>query len=383
MLSAEMIVDVPAMVETASEWDSLAVANAMPLMSPGWIIPWWQHLAPADARPRVVAVRDRSELVGLAPFFVDRSSHRGRIDYRLSGSWRSRLAPLATPGREWEVAAAVAQALDGATPRPDLIALEAGPVASPWLAALREGWPGAIRPPARLYQTRLCPVVSLREDSFDSWLAARSAKFRSSMRRLRRRFEEAGGLWRMSTLKTLPGDISTLLGLHFARWKSRGGSTLAAFGDRLPAMLEEAGGMLLEDGRFRLWVAEVAGEPISADLYLATGGEILGVTGGWSEDWKKLSPPLLATMRTIEDAFERGDRRFDLGLGVESHKERFADGNDPVGWGILMPVSCRLPLTAMRTAPMLAGRSARATAQRVLSREQADRLRAARRRLRP
>jgi CelD/BcsL family acetyltransferase involved in cellulose biosynthesis len=382
MLSVEMIVEVSAMHEPAPEWDSLAIANAMPLMSPGWILPWWQHLAPADAKPRVVAVRDGSELIGLAPFYVDRYSHPGRIDYRLCGSWRSRLGPLATPGREWEVAAAVAQALGRATPRPDLIALEAGPVASPWLAALRDGWPSAIRPSARLYETRQCPVVSLRQDSFDSWFAARSAKFRSSMRRLHRRFEEVGGLYRMSTLKTLSSDIATLLRLHLARWESRGGSSLAAFGDRLPAMLEQAGGMLLEEGRFRLWVAEVAGEPISADLYLATGGEVLGVTGGWSESWKKLSPPLLATLRTIEDAFERGDRRVDLGLGDESHKVRFADGSDPIAWGILMPVGCRLPLTAIRTAPMLARHSARATARRVLSPEQADRMRAARQRLR-
>jgi len=378
MLSVEMIVEVSAMREPAPEWDSLAVANAMPLMSPGWIIPWWRHLAPPGAEPRVVAVRDGSELIGLAPFYADAYSHRGRIDYRLCGSWRSRLAPLASAGREWEVAGAVARALATTTPQPDVVALEALPLSSPWLAALRQGWPGAIRPSARLYLTGQCPVVSLHEDSFDDWFAGRSAKFRSSMRRLRRRFEEVGGQWRMSTLTTLPGDIATLLRLHFARWESHGESSLAPLGQRLPAMLEEAGGMLSQQGRFRLWVAEVAGEPISADLYLGAGGEVLGFNGGWSESWKRLSPQLLATMRTIEDAFERGDRRLDLGLGDQSHKARFADGNDPVGWAILMPAGRRLPLTAMRTAPMLARHSARAAAKRLLSPGQLDRLRGAR-----
>ena len=368
MLSVEMIVEPSAMREPAAEWDALAVANAMPLMSPGWIIPWWNHLAPQSAEPRIVAVRDGSELVGLAPFYVGSAGHGGRIDYRLPGiELAVRLAPLARPGREWEVAAAVARALEKATPRPDLVALEAGPLASPWLEALRVGWPSAIRPSARLYQTLRCPVVSLHQDSFDSWFAARSTKFRSSMRRLRRRFEDVGGSWRTSTAETLTGDIAILMRLHLARWKGRGDSSLAGFGDGLPAMLEEAGGMLLQEGRFRLLVAEVGREPISADLYLAAGGEVLGINGGWAESWKKLSPPLLATMRTIEDAFERGDRRLDLGLGDQSHKARFADGNDPVGWSILVPVGRRLPLTAMRTAPMIASHSARAAAKRMLA----------------
>lgn len=378
-LTAETIVDVGAMGELAAEWDALAVANAMPLMSPGWILPWWRHIAPDNAEPRVVAVRDGSELIGLAPFYVALNPHRHRIDYRLCGiATGGRMSPLATSGREWEVAGAVARALEHALPRPDLVALEAGPVASPWPTALRDGWPGAIRPSVRLYQTRRCPVVCMREDSFDSWLAGRSAKFRSSMRRLSRRFDEAGGSSRMSTDDTFRADIATFMRLHLARWEGRE-SGMVSFGAGLPAMLEEAARMLPGEGRFRLWVAEVAGEPISADLYLAAGGEILGWNGGWSERFRKLSPPLLATMRTIKDGFERGDRRLDMGLGDESHKTRFTDANDPVAWSILMPLGRRLPLTAMRTTPLLARSSARATAKRVLAPEQVDRLRAARR----
>lgn len=378
-LTAEMIVGIPAMQESAADWDELAVATAMPLMSPGWIVPWWRHLAPDTAEPRVVAVRDGSELVGLAPFYVALDPHRGRIDYRLCGiATGGRMSPLAWPGREWEVAAAVAHALEHATPRPDLVALEAGPVASPWPAALRDGWPGAIRPSLRLYQTRRCPLVSMRQDSFDSWFAGRSAKFRSSMGRLTRRFDEAGGSSRMSTDDTLSADIATFMHLHLERWEGRGESGIVRLGKGLPAMLEDAGRLMLEGGRFRLWVAEVAGEPISADLYLAAGGEILGLNGGWSERFRKLSPPLLATLRTIKDGFERGDRRLDMGLGDQSHKTRFADGDDPVAWSILMPVGRRLPLTAIRTTPMLARHSARATAKRVLAPKQVDRLRAAR-----
>ncbi len=110
-----------------SEWDELAVACALPLMAPATVMSWWRHLAPPSAEPRSVAVRDGKQLIGLAPFYVTPEA-RQRVDYRLPGiELAARLSPLATPGREWEVAGVVAQALATARPRPDLIALEGHP----------------------------------------------------------------------------------------------------------------------------------------------------------------------------------------------------------------------------------------------------------------
>lgn len=382
MAESEMIVELDALGQLYDGWDALARAAGLSQMTPAWILAWWRHLAPVGAAPRVVVVKDRAEIIGVAPFYIQ-EGQRARVDYRLPGiELAAGLAPLATPGREWEVAEAIAGALAEATPRPDLIALEGVPLASHWTVALRDRWPAPVRPVLRQYHIYACPTVSLREESFDAWFVGRSAKFRSSMRRLRRRFEEVGGSSRMSTTETLQGDIATLMRLHSARWEERRGeSNLVAFGGSMSAMLEDVGRRLLEEGRFRLWIAEVAGEPIGADLYLAAGGEVLGVNGGWSESWKTLSPPLLATTRTIEDAFERGDRRLDLGMGDQSHKVRFADGNDPVGWSVLMVPSRRLPLTYARTFPTLARSRLRETARRGLPARRIDQLRALRSRL--
>ena len=323
----------PSMREAASEWDALAVANAMPLMSPGWVIPWWQHLAPPSAQPRVVVVRDGSELIGLAPFYVDAPFMAGGSTTGCRGSrwaggcprWRAR----AGSGR----LRARSRGRSRGLPR--------GRTSSPWRRGrwrLR-GWrrcatDGRARSGRPRGSTRRTHAQSymLHQDSFDSWFAGRSAKFRSSMGRLGRRFDEAGGSSRMSSAETLTADIATFMRLHFARWEGRGQSGLAR---SWRASSSDARGRrpnaACSRSRFRLWVAEVDGEPISADLYVAAGGEVLGMNGGWSESCRKLSPPLLATMRTIKDAFERGDRRLDLGLGDQSHKTRFANGNDPVG----------------------------------------------------
>ena len=50
--------------------------------------------------------------------------------------------------------------------------------------------------------------MSLQEGSFDAWLAGRSSNFRGQMRRLRRRFVEAGGSSRLATPATLATDAS-------------------------------------------------------------------------------------------------------------------------------------------------------------------------------
>lgn len=382
MLTDELITDISALEALYGEWDELAVACKLPQMSPAWQLSWWRHLAPNEAQPRVVAIREHGRLVAIAPFFVQRSG-RQRVDYRLPGiELAVRLAPLAVPGTEWQVAGAIAQALSEADPRPDAIALEGVPLASHWPVALRENWPGAIRPPMRSYAVYGAPTVSLRESSYEAWLKTKSAHFREHMRKQRRKFEAAGGSARLSTASTLDDDVDTLMRLHEARWESLGASNLVARGERMPAMLRDVGRQLLAEDRFRLMVLEIEGEPISAHLMLAAGGEVLAVNGGWDERWARLSPTVVHCLYMIEHAIERGDRRIDLGLGEQSYKRRMADGNDPVAWVLLMAPGRRLPLTAARTAPLFARYTARDTAKRALSSAQIDSLRSLRRRVR-
>ena len=374
MLGAELVVEWDALQHLYAEWDALAVSNALPQMAPGWVSAWWRHLAPTDALLRTVEIRDGTELVGLAPFFVVPRRGGRRVGF---ACWTGEgpLAPLALPGREGQVARAIGQALSEAVPRPDLIELQGMRPPSHWHLAIRDSWPGRARPITRVYRTRACPTVWLEGMSLEAWLAGRSSKFRSSMRRLRRRFEEEGGTWRMSTEATLRSDIEIFLRLHAARWRGRGESTLVAYGERLRAMLNDAGRKLIADERLRLLVSEIDGQAIGTDLYVCGGGIVTGVNGGWDEAWRRLSPPLLATMHMIEDSIKRGERRLDLGPGAQSHKTRFANGNSPVAWSVLMTPGPRLAQTFARTAPLLAAGRARNLAKRVLTPEQVHSLR--------
>jgi CelD/BcsL family acetyltransferase involved in cellulose biosynthesis len=127
---------------------------------------------------------------------------------------------------------------------------------------------------------------------------------------------------------------------------------------------------------------EVGGQAISAQLFTTAGGEVMYVNGGWDEAFARLRPPMLAILDEVEAAFDRGERRLDLGPGEQPYKLRFADGNDPVAWTVLLVPGRRLAPTAARTAPLLSWMLVREALRRALSGEQVDRLRALRARLR-
>jgi CelD/BcsL family acetyltransferase involved in cellulose biosynthesis len=384
MLYSEVITELSALDPVQTEWDQLAVANRLPLMSPACVTAWWRHLSPPGAEPRIVAVREGEKLVGLAPFYVIGRRWGGGSDLRLPGiELAGRLAPLAEPGREPVVARALGRALADSNLRPDLLTLEGMPLNSDWAPALSQAWPGRVRPASRRYQVSSCPSVSLSAGSFDRWLSAKSWNFRREMRRLRRQFVAAGGTTRSSTLETLQSDVDLFARLHVSRWEGRGGSHLAGLGARLPAVLNDIGQTLLnKEGRFRMRILEVEGEPASAQLFLAAGDRVLYVNGGWDERFAKLKPSMLGILDVIEEAFERGETDVDLGLEEQHYKQRFADGSDPVAWTILIPAGTRLPWTLLHTAPKRGRAAVRQAVKARLSEKQLRRVLTARERLR-
>lgn len=379
-LDVELLVEPDELEALAPEWHALATACAEPLATPAWVLTMWRLLDRDIQEPRVVTMREGGRLVGLAPLCFDprNPKHGG---YRLLSGEMPRTTPLALPGRAWEAAGALAGIVRELDPRPGAIAFESVPAGSAWPFALAEQWPGRMRPWLRRYFTMSSPTVALTQDSFDGWLGAKSSNFRSQMRRMRRKFTQAGGSGRFSTQETLHDDIAALVRLHAGRWEGRGESSIVSGGAELAEAFETAGRLALDDGGFRLRILELDGEPISAQLFAAAGGDVIYYNGGWDERHAQYKPAMLGILDAIEDAFARGERRMDLGPGAQPYKLRFADGTDPLSWWVLIPPGRRMPATLARTLPMTTWRELRTAAKRALPPERVERLRALRRRL--
>lgn len=358
------------------EWDKLAVATGTPMMAPACVRAWWRHLAPADAVPRIVAVSRGEQLIGVAPFYAALDRRGDALALRLPGiELAGRLAPLAAPGATRDVATALTRALVERMPSLRVATLEGAPLEQDWTGALRSSWPQGRPPVVRRYQRYGCPTVSLSADCFEDWLEGKSANFRGSMRRMRRKFAAAGGRTRSSTPESLQGDVETFVRLHASRWKGRGRSRFVQLGRRLAPTLDDIGVALLRrDGRFRLRVLELGGEPICAQLFLAAGSRVQYINGGWDERHARLKPAMLGILGAIEEAFARHEQVVDLGTGEQTYKQRFADADEPVMWSMLMPAGSRLPLTLLKTAPTRARGRVASALKSHLSDQQVNRL---------
>lgn len=116
-------------------------------------------------------------------------------------------------------------------------------------------------------------------------------------------------------------------------------------------MLRDAGQTLLAEQRLRIWLVELEGQPVAAQVFVAAGGEVVYWNGGFDEAHADLKPAMLAILAAIEDAFARGEARMDLGGGTQEYKLRFADSHDPLTWGGLIPPGPRYPLVRLLLAP--------------------------------
>ena len=380
-LHAEILDDRERIDALVPEWHALATACGEPLAAPAWVLTMSREIAGASETPRIVTVREEraADRLGAALRRPLPAASRGR----LPAAGRRHAAHDAARAARTRVGGGRRGGRGGGAVRPrvDALALESVPVATCWPIALAEQWPGRLRPLLRQYFTMSSPTVAMTQGSFDAWLGAKSSNFRSQMRRMRRRFAEAGGSGRFSTRETLADDWAAMVRLHAGRWEGRGASSIVAGGASLSTAYETIGHQLLDKGEFRLRVLEIDGTPISVQLFAAIGSEVIYINGGWDEQFAQFKPSMLGILDVIEDAFARGERRMDLGPGAQPYKLRFADGTDPVAWWVLIPPGRRMPLALARTLPRTTWRELRDAAKRALPPERADRLRELRRRL--
>ncbi len=363
-LDTRLISEVEELSQLSGSWRELARACACPIALPGWQLAWWRHLAPAGAKLRAVAVHDGERLVGLAPFF---SNSGGRIDFRLlGGEMVRRSSPLALPGYETTVARAVAEALAGSSPAPDLVSLEAVDARSPWPDLLATEWPSRFHPWRYTSSTQAGPVVDTSEGDFESWLSSRSRNFRKQLRVAQ---ERAGALNVKSafvdSLEACERALIEYRRLHLARWSHRGGSSLT---DDSFAMVGEAAQTLFPAGDLRVLTLTAEDErTIAVLLGLAAGGELLLFSYGFDEEFGHISPVHLTVLAAVKDVFRRGERRIDFGGGDERQKLSFANADAPLTWTGLVIRSRRYPLTRARLVRAQSGWLARRLAQRLLS----------------
>lgn len=328
-LSVETVTDAVGLEPVRSAWTELADACGEPYALPGWALAWWGHARPEGAVLRTILVREGGKLLGVAPFFAERGCYR-----LLASPLSEPIRPVVEPGREDEVAAAIALELAGLRPRPAMIDLGTQWMTNDWALRLKEAWPGPKRPWARAGATIPVHVVPIEGLDSEGWLQSRSSKQRSNLRRYRRRLVDAGGRFRLADLDSLERDVATLLDLHLDRHAE---DETPLCKTEVGEMLVAAGRALIPDDRLRLICLELEGEVIGARLMLRAGGEVTAWNSGFDNAHAKLSPSLNTFFEGVCVAMERGDRAIDLGPDTAPYKRRLADGERTLIARVVVP----------------------------------------------
>ena len=351
MVTASVVREIDDVRPYLEAWDHLAVLRGQPYSAPAWMLAWWRHLAPGGGHLTLTVVRDNGEVIGLAPWYQVRRRTGLRVA-RLLGSGH-RVEPLCVPGREQEVAQAMATALRSVEDTPSALLLDRADAASSWPGLLKETWAGRS---AAVWSDQLtAPTLMMGGRTYEEWEASRSGNFRSQRKRARRKFAERGVQARLvHEGDDLNAAVLAFMLLHHSRWDRR--ATASGLPKGTEGMLRESARELVPAGRMRIWLLEAGGVPISAQIFLTAGGETAYWNGGFDPEWSELRPGFEALAYAVEHAFGEGDRRVDFGGGAQSYKSRLADGDDPLASSLVLTGGTGRSVRAAQLMPERIGR---------------------------
>jgi CelD/BcsL family acetyltransferase involved in cellulose biosynthesis len=329
----QLVSEISEVKALADEWRPLAEQRGNAFVTPEWFLAWLGSCG-QDWEPRVAVVRTaEGPLRGLLPLVSSKSRNRQTLRFCPEGD---RFHPVAHAGDETAVAIAAAPAV--APPDRDFrgLVLENVDADGDWWQALAEASPATMATVER--DQSALPFVELAGLDWDEYLAGRSRQLRSQLGRKLRSLRKKHDVQFRRTRRSeeVPGDLGTLFRLHDARWAERPDSS--AFSDpAVRAFHLEFATAALERGWLRLTSMEVDGAPIAALYGWLIGGRWSYYQAGFDPAWSRHSPGFLLLAETIREAIEDGASEYDMLLGEEGFKRRFATSSRTVCTVVLAP----------------------------------------------
>lgn len=287
-----------------------------------WLATWWRHFQTSKTTLTAVAFRDeRRELVGIMPWYLDRS-WQGRV-LRLLGSGivcSDYVSLLTSTADVVDLARRLANWLETDFRNQwDAVDFDQVDPCDPALAALvaelqLRGHTVCQRPGMHCWRIAL-------PESWDAYLACLSKKRREIARKLWRRWYETGKakLHRAETPDELENAWRIFIDLHQRRRSSLGQPGCFA-SPRFESFLHDASRQMLAAGRLQLTYLEIEGQPAATELDLLGGQTVYGYQMGMNPDLAAIQPGNIRLVGLLHAAIASGYRTFDLLRGDEPYK---------------------------------------------------------------
>jgi len=301
--------------ELSEGWRSLAVLAGNAFLTPEWYEVSRQRSA-GKVRPVLACAHQNGRLVGILPMLT---SPGRAAPVRFAGTdLGDRFGPLLAGDAPPDVA----RGLYGAV----LEAAAGKPMELTRVEAEKRWWAGAeareffVTAPAGVW-----PVADLGSQGWDGYLASRSRNLRSQIRRRLRAMKEAHEIevWRSSSLADAEFGMEELFRLHGARWRER--AERSSF-DRpeAHAFHRDFARAAAKQGWLRLYLLQADGESVAAWYGWRLGGTVSYYQAGYDPNWASKSVGSVLFGEAIRLAAEEGAERYDMLLGDEAFKLRYA-----------------------------------------------------------
>jgi CelD/BcsL family acetyltransferase involved in cellulose biosynthesis len=325
-MQVDEIRDYDAFVALEPEWTAFVREQGVGSLfaSHRWFRCCWSG-RPSDARPLVLVVRQASRIVGIVPFFQRRASWRifpARVLF-LMQSHDSPFADLVLPRENApRVVDAVLRHL--ATARGwDVLGLLKIARGSRTHGILRERLENT--PHVQLANVQ-SPVLELDTDWKTFW-TAQSQRFKKTVRNVVNRVERLGAITVAELTRMTPAAecAAVFRMVEGKSWKVELPTSLARSAE-ISRFFEALTTTLHASGDLLLWVLQLDGVPIATEYHVRDGDAVYALRSDFDDRYRDASPGAYLNHHIIREYFARGIRRYDMGPGESTYKQRWANG---------------------------------------------------------
>ena len=347
-ISTEVITEPQRVGDLERAWEELLERASVsdPTLSPIWQKIWWDVFGPLDGRRlRVIALREGSRLVGVAPFLLRRHYYVPgvpvrRLELLASGEAQSDEimseynGVIAERGREVEVArAAVAALRSPEIGTWDELVMPVLSPDNPMTYAFHRALEAAGHPSELEAQTSAFYIAL--PGTWEAYLAQLSSPSRYLVKRTLRDLDAwAGGEVAFEVVHDRAAfDVgrAILRDLHAQRWEKEVGPGGVFGSRRFTEFHDRAMRWLLDRGGLELAWLSARGQPIAALYNFVWGDKVYQYQGGRRMDLpKSIRAGIAVNVYAIQHAIERGRREYDFLGGDDRYKDQLSTAKRPL-----------------------------------------------------
>ncbi len=306
----------------ASEWADLwrRFPRATTFQRPEWLLPWIEVFSPREMF--AIEVRHHGRLVGFAPMLIY-TRETERVLAFMGGGVSDYLDVLVEPECGLQVIESMFGAIKAGANWTTLDLTDL-----PHHSALLRWAMSGHMPGHAVKQHDTSSALTLPRTRTEL-LHLFSKRQRANLRNARSRLEKAGGgQVEVVTAETLAEFLEDLFRLHTSRWVHVG--QVGVLQDHaIKAFHLASAPDLLACGILRLHRLRVSGRTIAAIYSLFERDTVFCYLQGFDPEFADLSPGTQLMVSVMEDAVERGIRKFDFLRGQEAYKQHWRAQREP------------------------------------------------------